>query len=156
MQLSLGFRILFFFFKLSIYLFGCSRSWLQLVGSLIFFVGSLVAVCKSLVTICGISFPDQGLNPGPCIEGTESQPLDCQGSPPEFTCNKAALLEYELFSNWKTAPLCLAHLLINPQLVIQQQVTGRLSLEPPARVLEVKKYWSPGEGWGQEWRSHAD
>ena len=32
---------------------------------------------------CGI-FPDQELNPCPCIGGVESKPLDCQGSPRAF------------------------------------------------------------------------
>lgn len=36
-----------------IYLFGCTESWLRHVGSLV------------LVAACEITFPDEGLSPGP-------------------------------------------------------------------------------------------
>ena len=34
--------------------------------------GSSVVVCELLVAACGIQFPDQGSNPGLCIENAES------------------------------------------------------------------------------------
>ena len=53
--MSLVFPLHLFFpvFKKYIYLFGCTGSYLLLMGSLIF------------VVACGIQFPDQGLNPEP-------------------------------------------------------------------------------------------
>ena len=44
-------------------------------------VGSLAAACEFLVVVCGIQFPNQALNPGPCIGSLKSQPLDHQRSP---------------------------------------------------------------------------
>ena len=65
---------------LKISLFGCTRSHLQHVGSLV--AESSVEACEPLVATCEIQFPDQGLNPGPpCHIGSlESQPLDHQGN----------------------------------------------------------------------------
>ena len=54
-------------YVLCIYLFGCFKSQLLHVGS--------------LVAGCGLLFPDLGLNPGSLHGELESQPLDCMGSP---------------------------------------------------------------------------
>ena len=59
--------VAFFFFFFNISSFGCSRSQLWLVGS--------------LVAACRIWFPDQGSNLAPGTGSVESQPLDHQGSP---------------------------------------------------------------------------
>ena len=36
---------------------------------------------RVLVAAYGISFPDQGSNPSPCVGSMPSQPLDYQGAP---------------------------------------------------------------------------
>ena len=43
--------------------------------------GLLVVAYELLIEACEIQLPDQGLNPGPCIGNSESQPLDYQRSP---------------------------------------------------------------------------
>ena len=39
-------------------------------------------LCWALVEACGVQVPEQGLNPGPCVWSTRSQPLDHQGGVP--------------------------------------------------------------------------
>ena len=66
-KVSKAYFLLFKKTQLFIYLFGCTRSWLQRA--------------RSSVAACGIYFPDQGLNPeAPCIGS-----IYHQGSPSK-TC----------------------------------------------------------------------
>ena len=75
-QTTREFQYTLFFLKF-IYLFGCARSQLRHMGSLIF-----VVACGILVATCEIQFPDQGLNLAPCTGSTKSQPLDHLESAP--------------------------------------------------------------------------
>ena len=66
----------FTYLKKNAYSFDCARPLLH--------ARSLVAACELLAVACGIQFSDEGLNLGPLLESTESQPLDHQGSSYSF------------------------------------------------------------------------
>ena len=69
---------------LLIHLFGCAESQLQHAGSSSY---SMLTVNCSMWDLV----PRPGIEPGPCIGSSESQPLDHQRNPPAFLFSKALL-----------------------------------------------------------------
>ena len=123
---------------------------------LFFFFFKFIWLHWVLVAPCGIQFSDQGSNPGPCLESSESQPLTHQGSPLcSFWMNFASVLHFCTIIDGVQTVLPKVFLVYCPQpSVLRWGSLGertKLSLfTKPICILIHKKEWNNATG------SHMD
>ena len=115
---------------------------------LFFFFFKFIWLHWVLAAPCGIQFSDQGSNPGPCLESSESQPLNHQGSPLcSSWMNNASVLHFCTITDGVQTVLPKVFLVYCPQpSVLRWGSLGertKLSLfKKPVFILIHKKEWN--------------